>query len=122
MEVLNREDSVVNKVATMTVARPVMLAVVSATWQRTAARARNATTVDVWAMSVAIATKLRKPRFATDANNPAISPAIVPTIPSNKARRSHDTRGLVASDHPLRGLFIEMCSCYYLETKKMLYF
>jgi hypothetical protein len=29
MEVLNREDSVVNKVATMTVARPVMLAVVS---------------------------------------------------------------------------------------------
>jgi len=120
--VASKEGLVVNREATMTAARPVMLAVVSATWQRTAAKVKNATTADVWATSAATAIKLPKLKFATDANNPATSPAIVPTIPSNKARRVENSRGLIASDHPHHELFVEPCSCHHLETKKMLYF
>ena len=38
-----------------------------ATWQKTAVRAKNVTTVVAWDMSVAIAIKLRKQKFATGA-------------------------------------------------------
>jgi len=73
-------DLAANKAAdTMTVARPVTPAVVSATWQRTAVKVKNATTVDVWATSAAIATKLPRLRSVIDASNPDISPVIVPT-------------------------------------------
>ena len=70
------EDSAVNRVDTMTAARlatPVVVSVfldlflsnLQATWQRTAVRAKNATTVVAWDTSAATATKLLKPKFAT---------------------------------------------------------
>src|SRR3954451_7108870 len=70
------EDSVVNKAATMTAARLAMPAVVSvfmnvifsnfqAIWQRTAVKAKNATTVVVWDTSAETATKLLKLKSAT---------------------------------------------------------
>jgi hypothetical protein len=70
------EDLVVNK-DTMIAAKLAMLAVVSvtkfcsdpsntqATWQKTAVKVKNVTTVVVWDMSVAIAIKLLKQKFAT---------------------------------------------------------
>jgi len=76
------EDSVVNKAATMTAARLAMPAVVSAIWQRTAVKAKNATTVVVWDTSAETATKLLKLKSATDANSPGTSPATVPMNPS----------------------------------------
>ena len=74
------EDLVVNK-DTMIAVKPATLVVVSvkkktlsypsnntqATWQKTAVRAKNVTTVVAWDMSVAIAIKLRKQKFATGA-------------------------------------------------------
>lgn len=83
----HKEDLVVNKVAdTMTVARLATPAVASATWQRTAVKVKNATTVVVWDTSAATATKLLKPKFATDANNPGTSPVTVPTNPSRQPK------------------------------------
>jgi len=76
------EDSVVNKVDTMTAARLATPAVVSATWQRTAVKAKSATTVVAWDMSAETATKLLKPKSATDANSPATSPVTAPMNPS----------------------------------------
>lgn len=77
------EDSAVNRVDTMTAARLATPVVASATWQRTAVRAKNATTVVAWDTSAATATKLLKPKFATDANNPATS---LVTVPMNQSR------------------------------------
>jgi len=101
--VAEEEEALANRAAeedSTTVARHVMLAVASATWQKTAARDRSATIAVVWDMSAAIATKRLKRKFATDASNPGTFPVTAPTTPSNRARLSRKGMRVIASDHP----------------------
>jgi len=96
---------------TTMVARLATLAVASATWPRTAARDRSATTVVAWDTSVATATKPLRQRSATGANNLDTSPAIVPTSLLKPTKCSHKARGLIASDHPSLELLLKIVHC-----------
>jgi len=100
--VAGEEEALANRAAqdSTTVARPVMLVVASATWQKTAARDRSATIAVVWDMSAVIATKLLRRKSATDVSNPGTFLAIAPTTPSNRARLSRKGIRVIASDHP----------------------
>jgi len=117
---VKEEDSVANRVAdTMMAARLAMLAVVSATWPRTAVKDKSAITVVVWDTSAATATKPLKPRFVIGVNNPATSPATVPTSQLKPTRPSHKARGLIASDlHPPLEHLLKIGQCWIAWKQK----